>query len=97
MSGLEPEPQGVDSAGEARAAAQALAEAAEHVKSLTGTESPVLLIGLQRRITDATVALEELGDRRLSAAMIREAHRQRDYEAGWEACSAARRGLRSAS
>lgn len=82
-------------AGAARAAAEALVEAAEHVKLLTGTESPALLIGMQRRLTDATVAVERLHERQLSAAMIRQANHRADFADGWDACKAASRGLRA--
>jgi hypothetical protein len=96
-------------AGPAREAAESLTEAAgklmeaaEHVGSLASPEDSVLLVGLQRRLTEAAVAAEEARDaaerlhvRQLSAAMMREAHRRIDYAAGWEACLAFRRGLRA--
>jgi len=77
-------------ASEARAAAEALSEAAEHVRSLDGADSDVLLVGLQRRITEAAVALEEVCDRQLSVAMIKVAGYTEGYAAGLAA-----RGLRS--
>jgi hypothetical protein len=83
-------------------AAERLERAAEHIISLAGADSSVLLIGMQRRLKDATVAAEEgkaaaelLHTRQLSAATMREAHRQTDYAAGWDACLASRRGLRA--
>ena len=82
-------------ANAARAASEALIEAAEHVKSLIGTEGPVLLVGLMRRLTDAIVVAEQLGEQRVSATKIREANRRADYDAGWDACLLARRGLRA--
>lgn len=80
-------------ASAARAASEALIEAAEHVRALTGTESGTLLVGLQRRLTDLASAVEELAGRQISGAMIREAHRREDFAAGWDACLLARHGL----
>ncbi len=76
-------------AGAAREAAEELKAVARHVRSLTGAESGTLLVGLQRRLTDAIVAVEDLAERQLSAASIGEAR----FAAGWEACLAARHGL----
>ena len=89
MSSLAAQPLAEDDdnmgASAARIAAEKLIEAAEHVKSLTGAESPAMLAGLQMRLTDAIVAAERLEDRQLSAAVIR--------ESGWNDCLASRRGL----
>jgi len=91
-----------DAAEKLGAAAEELMKAAGHAMALAGTENSVLLVGLQRRLTDAAVAAEEgkaaaeqLHTRQLSAAMIRAAHRRTDYDAGWEDCLAFRRGLRA--
>jgi hypothetical protein len=91
-----------DAAEKLGRAAEELREAAEYVRSLAQADNSVLLIGLQRRLTAATVAAEEgrhaaelVHVRQLSAATMREAHRRTDYQAGWDACLAWRRGLRA--
>lgn len=93
MNGLAALPRDDDEGGtgaaEARAAAGALIEAARAAGAIDGSESRVLLVGLQRRINDATVAAEELCDRQLSVAMIRLAGYVEGYAAGLAA-----RGLR---
>jgi len=81
----------------AREAAEALAEAARDVRAATGAGDSALLVGALIRLNEATVAVELLYDRQLSAAVIRQAHRATDYAEGYEAGLAARRGLRSVS
>jgi hypothetical protein len=93
VAGLQAEYEDNMGAGAARAAAEALIEAAEHVRALTGSEGRTLLVGLQQRINEATEAAERLYERQLSGAMIRQAHRREDYADGWNDCLAARRGL----
>jgi len=79
----------------ARAAADALAEAARDIGALAGHGDSALLVGALVRLSEATVAAELVYERQLSAAVIREAHRRADYEAGYAAGLTARRGLRS--
>lgn len=79
-------------AAAARAAAEAVTEAVRHVLAIDGSEDSVLLIGMQRRLTDAIVAVERLGDRQVSVTLVREA----GYIEGYEAATAART-LRSVS
>lgn len=82
-------------AGPAREAAEALKAAARTVESLAVAGAPALLAGALVRLNEATVAAERLYERQLSAALIRETFRRLDYQAGWDDCLAARRGLRA--
>jgi hypothetical protein len=82
-------------AGAARAAAEALAAAGRDVQAALRAGDNALLVGALIRLNEATVAVELLYDRQLSAAVIRQAHRATDYAEGYEDGLAARRGLRS--
>lgn len=77
-------------AGPARAAAEALIAAARDVRAAVAAGDPALLVGALIRLTEATVAAEEVCDRQLSVAMIKEAGYAEGYAAGLAA-----RGLRS--
>lgn len=85
-AGLQEECDDNMGAAAARSAAETLAEVARHVLAIDGSEDSVLLVGMQRRLTDAIVALERLGDRQVSVTLIREA----GYIEGYEAATAAR-------
>jgi len=84
-------------AGAARAASEALARAARDVQAAIGAGESAMLVGALIRLNEATVAVELLYERQLSAAVIRQAHRAADYAEGYEAGLTARRGLRSVS
>ena len=81
-----------DNAGAVRAreAAEALAAAARAVRLAAGSGDPALLAGALIRLTEATVTVEELLNRQVSASLLLEAGYIQGYSAGQAA-----RGLRA--
>ena len=79
---LEAGQRDIMGAAEARAAAEALTAAAETIMSVAGQEDSPVLVGALRRLTEATAAVEELCDRQLSVALVKEAGYVEGYEAG---------------
>lgn len=76
-------------AGPAREAAEALTAAARDLRAAAGAGDSALLVGALIRLSEATVAAEQLCDRQISAALVLEAGYVEGYAAGL-AC----RGLR---